>query len=226
MCRRRLRSESGSAVLVVALLMCLLSAIAAGAAAVVRVEIMIADRHHRSAEAFFAAEAALESAISELRTVVDWTTVVSGATRSRYTDGGFAGFKAIPGAGTIELCCGAQTAAGRLASDTQLSPLPARRAIVWRPFLWIAFDRLAPRDPPSRLFVIAWVANDEEDVAGGAVVDTNDTLLVRAEAVAATGTRRLVEAVIARPPPPVPFSAGADAARRLAIGIVKWREVR
>jgi hypothetical protein len=207
--------------------MFLLSAIAIGAATVVRVEILVADRYRQSAEAFFAADAALQSTLAELRTIADWTPVVAGTVASSLSDGAFTGSKGIPGSGAVEVCCGPQSAAGRLAAETTLAPVPARRSVAWRPFLWTTMNALAPRNPPSRVYVVAWVANDERDPAGS-VGDTNHTVIIRAEAIEAAGYRRSVEALVARQPPGTapPPTPAEEAARLMAVGILRWREVR
>jgi hypothetical protein len=222
------RGESGSALLTVILVMFLFSAVAITAAVVVRVEVLVADHYKNSAAALFAAEAGLEATIAELRTLPDWTSAVDGTRQSAYSQGPFAGPKGVPGGGSVLLCCGTDSAAARLATDTALSPLPARRAVQWRPFLWTALDAIAPRDPPTRSFVVVWVANDEADRAGGAASDTNDTLLVRSEALAPGGARRIVEALLARHPPNGGLYSGSvtEEERRMRVSIVRWIEVR
>jgi hypothetical protein len=224
-------AQRGTALLVVVLVMFLFSAIALGAASVARVEVLVANRYQASVEALFAADAGLESVIADLRAIPDWTPVVSGARQSVLSQGLFQGSKPIPHSGNVLVCCGSGSLADRLASDTAASPLPARRAVQWRPFLWSAVDDLAPRDPPSRLYVAAWVGNDAEDTSGGAAADTNETVVVRAEAVDSNGLRRMVEAVVARQPRPEGgglYSEGSalEEARQMRVGILSWREVR
>jgi hypothetical protein len=211
------------------MLMFLFSAIAVGAALVVRVEVKVAERFRQSAEALYAAEAALDVSLSELRTMPTWTPVFEGGRRSSFSDGAFMGAKTVPGGGAVNVCCGVGSASDRLASDTRTSPVPARRALVWRPFLWTPFDVLAPGDPPSRLYVIVSVANDEEAGEGGA-----DTILVRAEALAPDGLHRTIESLVVRRHPTgsddVPDEEG-ELKRSMALapgvlGVLAWREVR
>lgn len=222
-------AEGGSAILTVILVMVLFSAVAITTAVVVRVEILVADHYKDSAAALFAADAGLDAAIAELRTLPDWTIVVSGTRQSAYSQGPFAGRKAVPGGGSVFVCCGADSASARLATDTALSPLPARRTVQWRPFLWTALDAIAPRDPPSRFLVVVWVANDEGDRAGGAANDTNETVLIRSEAMEPRGARRIVEALLGRHPPTGGLYSGGSVTeeeRRMRVGILRWREVR
>ena len=198
------------------LLMFLFSAIAFGAATVVRIETTIASRFGESAAARHAAEAALEVAVAELEAVPDWDLVVSGGLPSALSAGAFSGTKAVPGGGVVSVCCGPGSAMSRLVTDTRLSPLPARRLLEWRPFLWSTFDALAPHIPSSRLFVVVWVANDEDEA--GQPSDANRTVLVRSEALEPGGVRRSLEALLTRRP----SSFGAPATGRL----LRWREIR
>jgi Tfp pilus assembly protein PilV len=221
--------DQGTSLLTVLLLMVLLSAIALGVAAVVRVETLIAGQQRQAAEACAAAEAGLEVVVSELRALAEWTPLVRGLSQSSLSQGGFSGSKPVPGGGTVLVCCGAGSAADRLSIDTSLSPLPARRAVRWRPFLWTTMDALAPRDSPSRLFLIVWVANDEADRTGGPETDTNSTVLVRSEAIEPTGVRRIVEAIVGRPLTASGLHSGrtlSDEERRMRVGILRWQEVR
>jgi hypothetical protein len=62
------------------LLMFLFSAIAIAMVVVVRIEISVATRFVQAAQALYAADAALAVTLSELRTLADWTPVLSGTT--------------------------------------------------------------------------------------------------------------------------------------------------
>jgi hypothetical protein len=218
----------GFAILPVLLVMLLVSAIAITAAAVVHVEVLIAGQHRRAAEALAAAEAGVELAVADLRPVADWSAFVSGAARSARSAGAFGGMRRVAG-GEILLCCGRGSLAERLESDMALSPLPARRALRWRPYLWTSLQAVAARVPPSPVFLVVWTANDEADAAGGDLVDTNDAILVRAEAVEPGGPRRIVEALVGRHPPAAGLYAGSaapEAERRRRVAVLRWREVR
>lgn len=221
--------ESGSALLTVVLVMFLFAAVALTASIVARVEILVADQYRHSSSAFFGADAGLEVVIAELRTLPDWTPVVNGTRQSAQSQGAFSGQKPVPGGGSVFVCCGPGSAAARLASDTALSPLPARQALEWRPFLWTALDALAPRDPASRLFLVVWVANDEGDRVGGGAADTNETVLVRSEALQPGGVRRIVEGLVGRHPPTGGLYSGGpvtEEERLMRVGLLRWREVR
>jgi len=211
----------------VLLLMFLFSAIACGGAIVTRVEVGISERFRQAAEALYAADAGLHLAVSQLRALENWTAVVSGNQRSAFVTGAFGGSKPVPGGGVVVLCCGRESAVDRLASDTRGSPLPARRTVVWQPYLWALFDRVAADGPGSRFFLVVWVANDEDEPADAG--DSNDTVIVRSEAIAPGGVTRAVEAIVSRRqaiPPEGSEDAEGDVPRPGVIEIVRWRDVR
>ena len=222
------RLEAGSALLPVLLLMFLFTAIALGAAAVVRIEVIVAERYRQSAEAMHAADGAIDVAVSELRNIAEWTPVLNGARRSVHSQGGFGGLRTVPGGGSISLCCAADSVSGRLAAETALSASPARRLVAWQPFLWATFDSLVPRNPPSRLFVVVFVGEDEEEVGLDGNRDANETVLVRAEAVDPGGIRRVIEALVARRPVEVvaPEAPVPGPLLRPVIGVLRWQEAR
>jgi hypothetical protein len=204
----------------VLLLMFLFSAIAIGMAVVFRVEVTVASRFVEATQALFAADAAVNMALAELRPVADWTPVLAGMTSSALSDGAFAGAKPLPGGGSVVLCCGSSSLSGRLARENGLSGAFARRALVWRPFLWSPLATLLPSSPRTRIYVVVLVQDDEDDGDGDAMTDLNGRVVVRGEAVQPDGLRRSVEALIAR--------ERGDPLRGLApaVRLLRWREVR
>jgi hypothetical protein len=229
--RQTVTDPRGSALLPVTLVLFLFSAIAIGAALVVRVELMVAERFRQSAEALYAAEAALQVAIAELEALPDWTPVVDGGHRSRFADGSFTGSKRVPGGGSVTVCCGAGSAFERLTSESQASPVPARRALAWQPFLWATFDALVPRDPATRLYVLVFIADSADEEAA-----TDEAVLVRAEAIDPGGLRRTIESLVARRPaqnPELvttaangPLQSDEMPASAPVFRVLTWREVR
>jgi hypothetical protein len=213
--------EGGTAILPVLLLMFLFSAIALGVTLVVRVETGIADRFRQNAEAMYAADAALSAAAAELRGMDSWSPLLAGSQQSALSEGAFSGAKAVPGGSVVSVCCGPGSAADRLVSETLLSPLPSRRTILWQPFLWSTFQGLVPDSLPSRLYVVVWVANDEDE---GGTTDVNETVTVRAEAIDPGGLRRAVEGLIARLPVAQPGTSATP--QPPAVAFLRWREVR
>jgi hypothetical protein len=214
------RNEVGSALLPVMLLMFLFSAIAIGMVVIVRVETVVATRFVQATQALHAADAAVSLALAELRTMGDWTPVLAGAVQSGRADGVFGGRKDLPGGGSIVLCCGSSSLAGRLAAESAVSGAMARRALPWRPFLWAPLSALVPGSPPTSLYLVVFVEDDEDEEDGNGSADVNGRVVVRAEAVQPDGLRRAVEVLVAR--------ESADPLRGLApaVRLLRWREVR
>ena len=52
----------------------------------------------------------------------DWTPVLTGAVQSARSDGIFAGRKNLPGGGSVVICCGSSSVAGRLAGNPRWPP--------------------------------------------------------------------------------------------------------
>lgn len=213
--------ERGSALLPVMLLMFLFSAIAFGTSIVVRTETMVSARFRRATEALYAAEAGLAAAISELREQPSWTPVLDGTVTSLFSVGSFQGSARVPGGGSVMLCCGAGSVADRVANESRLSAVPARRVLEWQPFLWSPLDTLAGDATPSGFLIVVFVADDEED--DGDVDprrDVNGIVTVRAEAVESGDVHRTVEALVRRRDP------SPEAGPRPNVAILRWREIR
>ena len=216
----RPRGQAGSALLPVMLLMFLFSAIAIGMVVVVRIEISVAMRFVQATQALHAADAAVALSLSELRTMGDWTPVLAGAVQSARSDGIFGGRKDLPGGGSIAICCGSSSVAGRLAAESALSGAVPRRTLPWRPFLWAPLAQVLPGSPLNRLYLVVFVEDDEGEDDGNGSADMNGRVVVRAEVVQPDGLRRAVEALIEREP--------GDPLRGLApaVRLLRWREVR
>lgn len=212
--------ESGSALLPVMLLMFLFSAIAIGMVVVVRMETFVAFRFVQAAQALHAADAGVALALSELRAMADWTPVLAGAVQSARSDGVFGGRRRLPGGGSIALCCGSSSIAGRLTAESAVSGAMAGRGLPWRPFLWSPLPALLPASPSASLYLVVFVQDDEDEDDGDGAADVNGRVVVRAEAVQPDGLRRVVEALVERQP--------ADPVRGLApaVRLLRWREVR
>ena len=212
----------GGVLLPVILLLVLLSAIAAGSAAYVRTEVLIADRFRSSSQALYAAEAALDLAVAELRALPLWTAVSGGSVASRHSRGSFTATHRLPGGGSVELCCGRGTMFARLAASSSLSPMTWRRTLTWRPYLWAPFDSLVRPDRPTGLMIVVFVA----DLAGTDGITSAEKLLLRAEGMDTGGGRRVIEAVVHRD-----RAGGGEGSDRGGGGgrvtrILTWHEVR
>ena len=213
------REEAGSALLIVLTLTFLFSALAIGTTTVVSVETVVSGRFKDGVEAMYVADAGLALVVAELRELPDWTPVLQGAIRSGLSRGPFLGSAAVAG-GTVFLCCGGVSVGARLARESAVDPVPARRGLVWQPYLWSAWDAVVPQPQPGQLFLVVFVQDDEEDGDMDGTTDLNGIVVVRAETIRPDGLRRVVEALAAREPGD-PALGVPDRIR-----ILHWREVR
>ena len=203
------------------LLMFLFSAIAIGMVVVVRIETSVAMRFVQATQALYAADAArcpraVGAADDErLDAGSGGRSAVSPVGRESSPAG-----KLLPGGGSIVVCCGSSSVAGRLEGESALAGAVARRTLQWRPFLWSPLAALLPGSPLSSLYVVVFVEDDEDEEDGNGSADVNGRVVVRAEAVQPDGLRRAVEALIEREP--------GDPLRGLApaVRLLRWREVR
>lgn len=212
--------ESGNVLLIVLLLTFLFSALAIGTATAVGVEITMAARGREGTEALYVAEAGLALAIAGLRPLADWTPVLQGLVRSAASLGPFAGPAAVAGGGSILLCCGGTSVGGRLARESAVSGVPARRTLTWQPFLWSAWDALVTQPVRGQIFVVAVVQDDEEDGDADPATDLNGIVVVRSEALRPDGLRRVVEGLLTRVP------GDPDHGVPPGVRLLAWREVR
>jgi hypothetical protein len=179
-----------------------LGALAAGVITVTITETTIAGAHRSALEASYAAEAALERAIHDLATVTDWSAVLStppSSQTSTFLDGHI----------SPDGPDGRRLDVARLGLERQRNSDARDGSFInaadwprWHLYAQGSLDLLATpaTGPPAYLFV--WVADDGEG-DGDPAHDSNDQILVHAEAHGVGGARRSVEAVIRRSGPGV-----------------------
>lgn len=202
----RLRSETGSALIIALMSMMLLTALGAAVVMVSRTETMIASNYSNAQEALYAADAAVERVVQDLLMVPRWNDVLSGLSRSAFVDGAYDGTKTLPGGGTLRLCCDPtpitgtpQTATGALQLVTDTADMWGANNPQWRLFAYAPMRELLPNNViDSRMYVAVWVADDPAETDGNPSSDTNGTLTLHAEAYGPSGTRKVIEVTVAR----------------------------
>lgn len=156
-------------------------------------ETAVSANHRRAAQAFYAAEAAIEWAAQELGQVGSWDAVLSGSRRSRLWEGE-AMLRFADGA-TLDLDR-ATTELNRRGAGA------AGRNLRWRLYARGSLDGLLRRDPSVGLLrVLIWVADDPAETDGDPFRDTNDALLVHAAIVGPALAQRAVQATLRRTGP-------------------------
>jgi hypothetical protein len=183
--------------------MMLLTALGAAVVMVGNTETMISSNHRDSAEALYAADAAVERVVYELLMFPRWNDVLAGTAQSSFIDGDMTAVKTLPSGKTMTLCCGTSTATGQLQAEAAAGPWGANNP-QWRLFAWAPIAQLLPDNPPdSNIYVVVWVADDPADGLANLpddnpLIDSNETLSLRAEAIGPGGTRKVIEVTVAR----------------------------
>lgn len=205
-------AERGVAVIHVLLLLTVVAAAATGVAMLTVLESSISRHHRVDREAAYAAEAMLALALQELEAMADWDGPVAGATVAGFADGPSNVPRAIPGAGTVLVCCAGDSLSARVERDT---------GTPWRPFAWGSLGGLLGLSEAGRYYLVAWVADDRDDGDGNPAADSNNRILVRSEAVTPLGARKAIEAAVERPEGTAPEEAPGRGLR-----VLTWRERR
>jgi hypothetical protein len=222
-------AERGAALIVVLAAIVLLTTLAMALVLATSSETMIAANFRAAHECAYAADAAFERALIDLRPLQDFTPALTGALRSSFADGPAGGTRTLPDGTTVDL-----TAVGNLANCSRTSACSDSdldRATAARPWgsnnpRWqlYAYGRLSdamPFAPAARYYVVVFVGDDAAENDGQPLVDGADpgnpgagVLAVRVEAFGPRGVHARLEATIARP-------AVGEAAQ-----VVSWREIR
>ncbi len=229
-------SERGVALILAVLVTSFLSAIGLGLALVVMMDRLATGNRRGSAAMFYAADAAIELVARELARIDDWNLALTGAVRSTFVDGDAAGVRPSPGGGVIDLAavtnglnCGKATActAGQMDQSTRERPWGANNAR-WRLFAHGPFAGLGPVARPAPCYVAVWIADDGREEDGDPLADAagdgapgHGVVRIRAEVFGQAGSRRVVEAELARRCRP-----GGEAACRMGIRVQSWQEMR
>jgi hypothetical protein len=195
-------------------------------------ETMVAANFRNAQDGVYAAEAALGLAVAELGAVPDWTLVLDGSSRSVFVDGSSFGPATLADGSPLDLAgivhmlnCRRTTdcSASSLVANTAQRPWGANNP-VWRLYAYGRLSSLLPAPGlTSAQYVVVMVADDPSENDGDPLRDSASesapgagVLLVRAEAFGPRGSRQVLEATVARPPP------GAPA----AIQTLSWRLLR
>ncbi len=228
--------ERGIALILAILVMSFLSAIGLGLALIVMMDRLATGNLRASVALLYAADAAIELTARELMTIEDWDLALSGDVRSAFVDGTPDGARQLPGGGTLDLTvatnalnCGTTTGCtpAQMERVTRDRPWGANNAR-WRLFAHGPFAALGPMQQPAACYLAVWVADDRHEEDGDPLADNVDpsapghgTLRIRAEAYGVMGSRRSLEAELAR-------RCRAPAAEECLMGIrvQSWKEVR
>jgi len=220
--------ERGTALVVALLSTVLLTALGLSLTLTTSTELRIAATYRESAEVLYAADAALAQAIGDLSAAPDWSLVLAGLSQSSFVDGP-AGARTMPDGSVIDLS--ALTAIVNCAktscTDDDLNAVGEDRPWGannprWQLYAHGPMPQVGSPIGSPRIYIVVWVADDPLENDGMPLVDGGPApaaenpgrgvLSLLAHAYGPTGTRRIIEAQVAR--------------TAIGSGVRMWRELR
>jgi hypothetical protein len=191
----RLCRADGAALLIALMAMMLMLALGTALTLTAITETRIAASYRAGIETFYAADAAIERAVVDLRMMPDWNGLPASATTSAFLDGPPAGRRTLADGTTINLT-DATTMVGGGGGPR------------WRLFAYGPLASMLPAGGiSSRAYVVVWVADAPSAGVG-------EALALLAHAYGPQGARRVITASVAR--------TGLDGSR--GIRVLSWRE--
>ena len=230
-----MKGDRGIALIMVLLATAFLSALGAGLILAVFMDRLATGNMSGSVAMFYAADAGIELVARDLSQVVDWNSVLKGATQSSFTDGAPGGVRPIPGGGTVDLTaatnmlnCGKATncTLAQMNANTLQRPWGLNNP-QWRLYAFGSIEQLAEFADPLPCYLAVWIADDnrehDDDPQADAEQDESGHGVVRihAEAFGRLGSRRVIEAELARA-----CRGGGVGACLPGIRVQSWQEVR
>jgi type IV pilus assembly PilX-like protein len=218
--------QNGIALICALMITALLGTLGAALVVLVATETLISGHHRDALEALYAADAGIERAVGDLRTLSAWQSVpgaAAGTATPDFRDGASA--PALPDGTILDL---ARLTLERQADSNAVYPAGADRPI-WRLFAHAPISRLLLAGViRSPTYVVLWIADDVDDGDGDPLRDSNSVMVLRAEAFGPRGLRRRIEATVARE-----GAVGAESdpqgdasVQRTEVRMICWREVQ
>lgn len=202
------RREQGVALVIAMMALLLMSGLGLALVATTSSETLIAANFRASADVFYAADAMAGRAVADLRSVSDWTTVLTGETRSSFVDGAPAGVRVLADGTPIDLAkilnlanCNKTTACTPANMDavTAIRPWGPNNPR-WQLYAYGRLDRLQPSAAVEPgIYILAMVGDDPAEADGDPVRDTAGDgpgagiVSLRVEAFGARAAHKVVE---------------------------------
>lgn len=228
-------SDRGIALIMVILVTAFLSALGIGLIMTIFMDRLAAGNMAGSVGMMYAANAGIEIAAHDLAQIDDWNQVLSGAQQGAFVDGAPGGVRGIPGGGGIDLTaatnqlnCGKSTncTTAQMNANSRERPWGANNPR-WKLFVYGPMDWLRPLARPAPCYLAVWIADDgreqDGDPTNDAIADASGHGIVKvhAEAYGVAGSRRAIEAELARVCP-----AGEAEVCLPGIRVQSWQELR
>jgi hypothetical protein len=196
----------------------LIATVGAALSLIVFTESIVAGTYHASQQGLYAADAGIELAIAEARALSAWTSLPSSpSSSSDFNDGQIT--PSGPDGTALDLV---QSTMKRQAESDAVYPNVADRP-VWRLYAHATLNRIAGRAASGTPYVVVWIADDADDLDGDPAVDTNDVVMLHAEAFTVRGGRRAIEVTIHREQA---MAAGFPGVTRSDVRVIAWHEVK
>jgi hypothetical protein len=228
--------ERGVALIMVMLVTAFLSALGLGLLLAVFMDRLATGNMSASVGLLYAADAGIELAARDLALASNWDDVLSGGERAAFTDGAALGVRAIPGGGAVDLTaatnllnCGKVTACtnGQMTANSTERPWGVNNP-QWQLFAYGRLEDLGGLARPAPCYLVVWVADDGREQDGDPLIDAieegqpgHGIVRVRAEAFGLMGSRRAIEAELARVCP-----GGEDDDCLPGVRVQSWQELR
>jgi hypothetical protein len=228
-------SQRGIALIMAILITAFLSALGIGLIMAVFMDRLATGNMAGSIAMLYAADAGIEIAAHDLAQVDDWNQVLAGAQQSGFVDGAPGGARGIPGGGGIDLTaatnqlnCGKSTTCtvAQMNASSRERPWGVNNPR-WQLFAYGPMDRLIQFARPAPCYLAVWIADDGGERDGDPLNDAVDLqsghgiVRVHAEAFGLAGSRRAIEAELARICP-----NGEDGGCLPGIRVQSWQELR
>lgn len=227
--------ERGVALIVVVLVTTFLSALGVGLMLAVFMDRLAAGNMAGSVAMFYAADGGVELAAHELARAADLDAVLGGGQRSAFTDGAPGGVRNVPGGGAVDLTastnmlnCGkaAPCTPAQMNANSKERPWGVNNPR-WRLFAYGPMDQFTEIARPAPCYLAVWIGDDVREQDGNPSADAaasdpgHGIVRVHAETWGAGGSRRVIEAELARVCPADPAEACLPGIR-----VQSWQEVR
>lgn len=227
--------QRGVALIMVVLITTFLSALGLGLLLAVFMDRLATGNMAGSVAMLYAADAGIELAAHDLALAGDWNGVLSAVERSSFNDGTPGGVRVLAGDSSIDLTvetnqlnCGRATActAAQLTANSRARPWGANNPR-WQLYAYGPLKNLSQLIRPVNCYLVVWVADDGRETDGDPTADAaaegepgHGIVRVRAEVFGRAGSRRAIEAEVARVCLP-----GAEGCST-GIRVQSWQELR
>lgn len=213
-------SDRGMALLTAVMITAFVGALIAALVYVVVTESRVSANHQAAQLGAYAAAAGVERLVAELRPLSTWELVPSTSSVAADFNDGISAPVLADGT-SLDL---ARLTTDRQSNSNAFYPDGPNRP-VWNLYAHASLARIASAaGTTASPYVIVWVADDPDESDDDPARDSNDTILVRAEAFGVHGSWRAIEATIARSS--VRDGTVGGGATISKVALIAWREAR